>query len=204
MFYRLVRGVLYIVFRFYFKIKTEGLENLPKGQGCIVASNHRSNFDPIFIAISIKGILTFMAKAELFRLPFIGHMFTWVKAFPVERGSGDTGAVDFAIDSVREGKVLAMFPEGTRSKDGKLGRAKSGCAVIAGAAKAPVVPVAVCYGEHLRFRDTITVRFGKVIDYRELGVVPERPSTIKAGSKLIMSRIAELLYRDGEQEGVAL
>ncbi|TCL43696.1 lysophospholipid acyltransferase family protein [Harryflintia acetispora] len=193
MFYRFARNLLHFFFWFAFKIDAEGRENLPKDKGFIVASNHRSNCDPIFIGVMLKPNLTFMAKIELFQLPVIGRLFYWLGAFPVERGKGDTGAVDFAIKTVEEGKILAMFPEGTRSLDGKLLRPKSGCALIAGASGADVVPTAVCFGEKLRFRSHITVKFGKPISREELGVSASSPATIKAASRLIMSRIQELL-----------
>ena len=199
MFYRFARMLLYFLFHLLFRIRSEGTENLPRGTGYIVASNHRTNCDPVFIGISLRPTLTFMAKIELFQLPVIGHLFYWLGAFPVERGKGDTGALEFAERVVREGKVLAMFPEGTRSLDGKLLRPKSGCAVIAGASRALVVPVAVCYGEKLHFRCNVTVKFGRPIPPEELGVDPAKPSSIKAGSKLIMERIAAMLYAGVEK-----
>lgn len=199
MFYRFARAILCLVFYPLYRVKITGLENLPKdGSGYIVACNHRSNLDPIFLGITLRQTLTFMAKIELFQMPVIGRLFHWVGAFPVERGKGDTSAVDFAVKTVEEGKVLAMFPEGRRSPDGTLQRAKSGCAVIAAAAEARVVPVAICFTEKLHFRNTIIVNYGAPITPQELGVHPDTPSTIKAGSRLIMSRISVLLTQAQE------
>lgn len=193
MFYQFARFLLSVVFHIVFNVKAEGKENLPKRGGYILASNHRTDMDPVFIGISILKTLTFMAKIELFQLPLVGFIFHWVGAFPVERGKGDTGAVDFAIKTVNDGKALAMFPEGTRSRDGTLKRPKSGCAVIAAASNATVVPVAVCYGERLHFREKIIVRFGVPISPQELAVRADSPASIKAGSRLIMSKIKDLL-----------
>lgn len=193
MFYRFARMVLWVLFRILFRVSSTGTENLPKDTGYIVASNHRTQCDPVFIGICIKPTLTFMAKAELFKIPVAGWVIRWLGAFPVERGKGDTGAIDFAKQTVRAGKVLAMFPEGTRSKDGRLQRLKSGCTVIASATGAEVVPVAICFGEKLRLRCRVQVNFGKPIPAGELGVDPAAPSTIKAGNRLIGERIAGLL-----------
>lgn len=199
MFYRFARAFLWLLFHLAYRFRVEGAGNLPDGtagRGYIVASNHRTNFDPIFVGIAIRPTLAFMAKSELFQKPFVGGVLRALKAFPVERGKGDRGAVDFAVQTVESGRVLAMFPEGTRSKDGKLQRPKSGCAVIAASSRADVVPAAVCFGERLRFRTPVTVRFGKPISFEELGVDAGVPSTIKHGSRLIMERIGGLLDGD--------
>lgn len=196
MFYRIARGFMWLLCRVIFRFRVEGSDLIPKGQGYIIACNHRSNFDPVFLGISIQPTLTFMAKSELFKTPFVGLIVRALGAFPVERGKGDTGAVDFAIRTVEDGRVLAMFPEGTRSKDGTLQRGKSGCAVIASAAKATIVPAAVCFGERLRFRTLVTVRFGTPISPEELGVDASSPRTIRTGTRLIMDRIAALLGQE--------
>ena len=198
MFYRIARGVMWVLFHLLFRISAVGTENLPAGGGYIVASNHRTQCDPVVIGICIRPTLTFMAKAELFRVPVAGLIIRWLGAFPVERGRGDTGAVDFAKQTVRSGRVLAMFPEGTRSKDGKLQRLKSGCTVIAAATGAQVVPVAIRFGEKLHFRCPVQVRFGRPVSPEELGVNPSAPSTIKAGNRLIADRIAGLLEAPAE------
>lgn len=195
MFYRIARAVLWVLFRLIFHIEFTGTENLPKGKGYIVASNHRTNYDPIFIGIGIRPTLTFMAKIELFQTPVVGSIMHALGAFPVERGKGDTGAVEFAEKTVLEGRVLAMFPEGTRSTDGKLQRFKSGCSVIAGATGADIVPVAVCFGEKLHFRSHVQVIYGAPITSAELGVDPAHPSTIKAANRLLSQRISAMLQQ---------
>lgn len=193
MLYRFGRRVTYWLSLILFRMKFVNLERIPECKGFILASNHRSNFDPIFIAVKAKKAVRYMAKAELFRNPFLGWIVKNLYAFPVERGKGDSGAIQQAGDIIRDGGVLGMFPEGTRSKDGKPLRPRSGVAVIAGQTQADVLPVAVCYGEKLRFRTPVTVRYGNVIPFEELGVDPSSPSTIKAASKRIMDDIVALL-----------
>ena len=127
----LVRPLLYLLFPY----KIKGLENVPDqdGRHLILCSNHISNLDPVFLLAGIrKRPIYYMAKAEL----FTNRLAVWFfekqfGAFPVRRGKGDTGSLETAERIVREGKLMGIFPEGTRSKDGRLGRAKSGAALIA-------------------------------------------------------------------------
>ncbi|MDE5564742.1 MAG: 1-acyl-sn-glycerol-3-phosphate acyltransferase, partial [Oscillospiraceae bacterium] len=87
----------------------------------------------------------------------------YLGAFPVERGKGDTAAIEQAIANVQHGTNLLIFPEGTRSKDGKVGRGKTGVALVAAKAGADVVPVGINFEGKLHFRSKITVRVGKTI-----------------------------------------
>ncbi|WRS28093.1 lysophospholipid acyltransferase family protein [Oscillospiraceae bacterium MB08-C2-2] len=174
-------------------MKYEGLENVPSDQGYILVSNHRSNYDPLFIVQKLKAQMHFMAKAELFRNPFFGWILRMVNAFPIERGKGDTGALEWATRITREGRILVMFPEGSRSKDGKLGRPRSGAAVIASQTGADILPCAVSFGSKLGFRSKVVVRYGPLIKNSELALDPQVPSSVKKASQMIMERIASLL-----------
>ena len=180
--------------RIVFSVKIEGKENIPE-TGYILVANHRSNFDPLFVVSGIRAQVCFMAKAELFRIPLLGLLVRAVGAFPVERGKGDTGAIDWAIDLIRNGQVLGMFPEGTRSTSGVPLRPKSGAAIIAMKTGANLLPCAVCYGKRLGLRTPVTIRYGKLIRNEELNFTPETQSTseIKAASRLMMDRIIGLL-----------
>ena len=153
-----------------FKFRAEGVENLPQTGGYILCSNHRSYLDPIFLGVKVKRQLAFMAKEELFRVKVLGPIIKKLGAFPIARGKGDTGAVEFAIDTVKSGKALMLFPEGTRSKDGKLLKLKSGVIVIASQSQGLIVPSAIVFEGKLRFRREVTVRYGKPISCDELGL----------------------------------
>ena len=130
-----------------FPFKTIGRENIPDTPGqppLVLCCNHISVIDPVFLEMCQKRHVYFMAKEEIFK----NRLATWffakqLGAFPVKRGAGDTGALDTARRIVEEGKLLGIFPEGTRSKDGRLGRAKSGAALIAAQTGASVLPVAI-------------------------------------------------------------
>lgn len=199
MLYGFGKMVTYWYVRILFRMRYVGLENIPKGKGFILASNHRANHDPLFIAHRVPKSIHYMAKAELFRNKFLGWLMRNINAFPVARGTGDTSALETAKSVIRSGDVLGMFPEGTRSKDGKPLRPRSGVALIAGQTGADVLPCAVCFEGKLRFRCPITVRYGKLITASELGIDSEKPSTVRAASKRIMADIIDLLEQGGVQ-----
>lgn len=192
-FYRLGRAVTGLIFRLWYRVSFEGQENQPEKGGYILCSNHRTNMDPILVAQPLKYQLFFMAKEELFRNRFIGFILKKLGAFPISRGKGDTGALDFAEETVRAGKVLAIFPEGTRSKDGTLLRPKSGAALIASKTGADILPAAICFEGKLHFRSHVTVRYGKVIPNQEIPVKEGSASDLKAASRRIMAEIGALL-----------
>ena len=144
MFYKICCSILWFVTRIAFRFKVVGKENIPTDIGFILCSNHISAYDPIFIAIDLKKQVHYMAKEELFENPFFRFFGNGVGAFSVKRGAGDANALQTAIDYVKKGEVLGIFPEGTRSKDGKPLRPKSGAAYVAKETGAAVLPVTVC------------------------------------------------------------
>ena len=140
--------ILYPFYRLLFWYSVTGLENIPQTGGVIFSSNHISYLDPVLWIIVIRRRIRFMAKQELFKNPLLGWFLRRMDVFGIERGGGDMAAVKTAIRVVRNGEILGLYPEGTRSKDGQPGRAKTGVALIAKAAKCDVVPAAViCRGK---------------------------------------------------------
>ena len=196
MFYKIARIVCIWVAHLLFRMEIRGREHIPAGGGYILASNHRSNFDPIFVATGVKSQIFFMAKEELFeKNAFLKRLFLALGAFPVARGKGDTGALDWAVGVVRSGEVLGMFLEGTRSKTGELGRPKSGTAMLAHQTKADVLPCAIYFENPLHFRSRVVVHYGRMLKNAELGLGEETltPHGMKAASHQIMQEIAALV-----------
>jgi len=192
-FYSIAKVATNILIHILYKVKYEGVENIRSGGGFMVCSNHRTNMDPLFIAQKIKPQLFFMAKQELFQNKFTGMIIKGLGAFPVERGKGDNGAIDFAVDTLKSGKVLAMFPEGTRSKDGIPQRPKSGAALVAMQTHSDILPVGISFDLPLHFRSQVIIRYGEMIHFDSLGVVKGAPSEMKAVSKKVMGKIVELV-----------
>lgn len=186
------KAVTCALVRILYDVRYEGMENIPMGQGFILASNHIKAIDPLFIAHKVPQQLHFMAKIELFKNRFIGWILRSVNAFPVDRGKGDTGALDEAGIRIKNGGVLAMFIEGHRSADGRPQRPRSGVALIAGRTGADVLPCAVVCGKNLRFRSRVLVKYGPLIKNDELNVDLESSQTLKLASKKIMGEIVNM------------
>lgn len=141
--YKLCRGVSKILFKILYRIEVQGSIDLPENKGYIICSNHLNMFDPVFIACFTERQISFMGKKELFDKPILGGLFRKLGAFPVDRSKGDLGALKTAIEILSSNNVMAMFPEGTRSKTGELGEFKRGAALIASRADVPIVPVKI-------------------------------------------------------------
>ena len=130
-----------------FRVRIFGRENVPPTGGALIASNHQSFLDPVFVAVGLARPVNFMARGSLFRNALFGALIRSLNAFPVKREAVDFGAVREAVARLERGSLLMMFPEGTRSRDGRIGRLKDGFVAIAARAGAPVVP-AVIEGAH--------------------------------------------------------
>lgn len=174
--YQIAKFLVWLAFKIAFSVKFEGRENIPKDTTVIFTSNHRTNADPPLIGCAIKGRHSFMAKEELFENKLFAWLIRGLGAFPVSRGKGDTAVLDTAVERLENGTNLMIFPEGTRSKDGKVHRGHSGAAVIAARSGKPVVPVGIVFGEKLKFRTKIRIKYGTPIDPAEYVEVSDTPN----------------------------
>ncbi|HBZ65116.1 MAG TPA: (d)CMP kinase, partial [Lachnospiraceae bacterium] len=130
----------------------------------------------------------------LFKNPFFAALIRMMGAFPVVRGSGDMKVIDTAVEKLESGKNLVIFPEGTRSKDGKVGKGKTGVAMIAAMTGADVIPVGIVFEGKLSFRKKVVVKYGKPVHSEQLAL-SEKPSPkeLKAVKLKIMDSITELV-----------
>jgi 1-acyl-sn-glycerol-3-phosphate acyltransferase len=143
--YGIGKGLVTMVAKPMFKLKTTGSENIPPGS-VLLASNHVSHLDPPLIAISIRRQIRHMAKKELFSNGFLRWYMTTIGTILVDRGNGKQALAD-AVAALREGSAVCIFPEGTRSKDGVLSRGRAGAVVIAIQADCPILPMAIIGSE---------------------------------------------------------
>lgn len=193
--YKILGIIVMAIFKIYYNLSFEGRENIPKDGSNIFASNHRSYTDPVLIALPTRVPCSFMAKEELFKQNiFFKWLITAFGAFPVTRGKGDTAAIDLSMEKLNMGRNLVIFPEGTRSKDGTVGKGKTGVALIAALAQVPVIPVGINFEGKLKFRKKIVVRFGKPISAEELNITSANPRELKTLKNKIMEEIKELVY----------
>lgn len=143
MLYKIVKAIFRILFGILFRPKVVGRENVPREGAMIMAANHVSNWDPPIAGAYMPRPVAYMAKEELFSPAIAGAIISSLYAFPVKRGAADRAAIKTALGILKQGLCLGVFPEGTRSKDGKLHKAEAGVALLAAMSKAPVVPVAL-------------------------------------------------------------
>ncbi len=134
--YSLGKLLFLFIFKTLFRLKIIGKNNLPES-GFIIASNHNSLIDPPLIGSSIKKPVYFMAKKELFQIPIFGEIISSTHAFPVNRETPELSSLKKAINLLKSGKVLLIFPEGTRKSTSRIHR---GVAFLAHKSNVPVVP----------------------------------------------------------------
>jgi 1-acyl-sn-glycerol-3-phosphate acyltransferase len=161
--YRSIRFMFRGMFKVLFRAEIIGAENVPAAGPVILCCNHTSNFDPPFAGCYLERQIHFMAKEELFRVPGFGWIIKELGAFPVKRGGVSKESIKLAITHLREGHMLAIFPEGSRKNAGGMG--KKGAASLALRSGATVVPAWIEGGYKLFRRTTVT--YGKPVDLSE-------------------------------------
>ncbi len=175
-----------------FPLRVEGAAHLPARGPYILVANHASWYDPPAIEFGLGERIRFMAKRELFAVPVLGFVLLAIGNFPVRRGESDRRALDAALRVLAAGQPLGYFPEGTRSRDGTLHRAKPGVAFLARRSRAPLVPVGVSGTRELRVRvpprTDVLVRVGAPFTLDDVDGADDQ-----ALADAIMARIAALL-----------
>jgi len=181
--------------RLAFRVRVSGMEYLPRRKPFIICANHISWLDPITLAVVIPAgyRINFMAKKELFKNPIFAFVLRMVGAYPVDRKSPDYTSIRKSYQLLNEGHVLGLFPEGSRSKSGRLQKAQNGAALIAVRSGVPILPVAI-QGPY-RFFKPLQVNVGPPfvlppLVYEDKG---EKKEKLEAMSYEIMAHIKRLL-----------
>jgi 1-acyl-sn-glycerol-3-phosphate acyltransferase len=201
--YAIVKPIVYGLLRLLFRYRAVGVDHVPAEGAVLLAANHASALDPPAVGAAVPRPMHFMAKAELFRVPLLGALIRRLNAHPVTREGGDAAALRLALGLLRDGQALLVFPEGTRTRDGRLGPGKAGIGMLAAQAGAPVVPVyvsgsarALPWGAGWRRPTPLTVAYGPPLIFaRERG-----KTRYQAISDEIMAAIGRL---QGDIEGRA-
>jgi len=139
------RVILWLLTLILFRLRTRGMENVPKKGGVLLVTNHQSFLDPPLIGIALRRQIHYMARETLFKGGFLQWLAETLNTFPVKRGQADLAAVRMAVERLDKGFVVNIFPEGTRTEDGSIGTIAPGVALIVGRCKTPVsiVPVVI-------------------------------------------------------------
>lgn len=185
--YRSIRLLFKGMFKTLYRAEIIGTENVPPDGPVVLCANHISLLDPPFVGCFLQRRLHFMAKEELFRIPGFAWIIRQLGAFPVKRGGVSKESIKLAIKCLRDGQMLVVFPEGSRSNAGGMG--KKGAASLALRSGAVVIPAAVV-GSYKLFRRT-TVVYGKPVDLSEF--TGGNSEQLEAATDKIMVAIRELL-----------
>ncbi len=184
--YRACRAFFWVIFHTLWPLRSTGVENVPRKGAAVIVCNHLSLIDPFVVSFAAHRIVSFMGKEELFGLPVLGFIIRKLGSFPVDRSRRDPAAMRLALTVLKEGQLLGMFPEGTRSTTGEMNEFRAGAARLAARTRSPLVPAAVVGtnwamppGKVLR-PARIGVRFGAPFELTELYEESQRRGCARA------------------------
>lgn len=187
-----------VMFSTYFHWSIYNAERVPKSGPVILASNHASFLDPPLVGSSLKRSINYLARESLFRLPGMGALLRSWQAVPVDRDGGTGKGLKRILAALEAGGGIILFPEGTRTLDGKLQPARAGVGLTVIKSSAPVIPVRVfgtyeAYGKNVKFPrpHKVIVKFGQPMDFKELREEAETCS--KQRLKEIYQQVADEL-----------
>ena len=203
MFYWLMKHIfLGPVLRLMHRPKVTGLENVPLEGGAILAANHQSFLDDLLLPLMVKRRkVVFMAKADYFDKWYLKWFFKGANVIPVRRESKSAAeaALRTGVDALKEGKLIGIFPEGTRSPDARLYRGKTGVARMALEARVPVIPVAILgtyeampYDKKMPKPGRVEIRFGKPLHFERHHDTPTDRFVLRSVTDEIMYEIMML------------
>ncbi len=177
----LARWICRVFCILFFRVRVYGKENIPAKGAFILVSNHQSYLDPIFCVGPLKRPSSFVARDSLFSNWFFGPLISSVDAIPVKQGKADISAMRKVIGKLKKGGGFCLFPEGTRTSDGKIAPFKSGVGFLCRRGDATVVPVVIdgafeCWPRHKKIFSpgSISVCYGKVITAEQVKNMGDR------------------------------
>jgi 1-acyl-sn-glycerol-3-phosphate acyltransferase len=184
------------LFATYFRWQVYSSERVPLQGPVILAANHASFLDPPLVGSGLKRDINYLARKSLFRFPVLGWILRAVNAVPVDRDGGGAAGLKAIMDRLRAGGAIILFPEGTRTQDGRFQPARSGIGLTVIKSMAPVVPVRVfgtyeAWGRHVRFPKPhrVAVKYGQPMHFEK--VRAEAADCSKARLKEIYQQVAD-------------
>ncbi|HZQ83554.1 MAG TPA: lysophospholipid acyltransferase family protein [Acidimicrobiales bacterium] len=200
--YWVLKAILTPVLRFLFRVRVEGLEHVPADGAAILASNHVSFSDSVFLPLVLKRRITFVAKAEYFEDPKTAWIFRALGQIPIKRegGSASQRALDSAREVLEGGGLFGIYPEGTRSPDGRLYKGHTGVARLSMQCKVPILPVAMVGTREAqpigqvkpKFFMPITIRIGRPMMFERQRERADDPQVLRSITDEVMFELREL------------
>jgi 1-acyl-sn-glycerol-3-phosphate acyltransferase len=186
------------LYKVYFRWRVYNAERVPLEGGVILASNHASYLDPPLVGSGVRRGINYLARENLFRFPVMGWVLRHWQVVPVDRDGGGAAGLRAILDRLLAGGAIILFPEGTRTRDGKLQPARSGIGLTVIKSTAPVVPVRVfgtfeAYGRHMRFPRPyrMSVKYGEPMRFEQLRAEAKVCSKVRL--KAIYQQVADEL-----------
>ncbi len=206
MLYTIVRLLAAACCRLLFRLEVRGAEHVPTVGRAMIVANHSSVLDPPVVAVAAPRPLHFLAKAELFSIPLFGRLIRAVNSRPVRRGGSDPRALREALRILKDGKVLLVFPEGTRGPEGVLREGRAGAGMLALLTGAPVIPAyiqgtgtALPRGRRLPRPVKVRVSFGPPLSFGESDGEHRKERYLRASGEM-MAAVARLKQAVEERE----
>lgn len=195
MLYNSLKYLFRFLLFFLVKIEVKNPEQLPLQGPVLLASNHSSNWDPIILAVFLPRKLHFMAKEELFKIFIVGSVIRKLGSFPVKRGIADRNAIREGIRVLQKDQVLAMFPEGTRSKTNELLPFQSGVAFLAHKGNASLVPVGLLGTNRILsgLRVLVSIQIGEPIRMNEIVEGKISGKQLEDITQVLQNKVKDLL-----------
>jgi 1-acyl-sn-glycerol-3-phosphate acyltransferase len=173
--YQLWRNLLKLIAVLVYRVRYSGRDNIPATGGVLIVSNHQSHFDPPLVGIGSRRQMNYVARESLFSFPPFGWFLRSVGAIPIDRDGLGLSGIKESLKLLKRGEMVAIFPEGTRTKDGEIGPFRAGFTTLAARSNACILPVAIegafqvwPKGKRFPGLGKISVRYGQPISHAEI------------------------------------
>ncbi len=204
LYYRICRFFCQWFYVLFLRGRVFGTARVPTTGPVILACNHQSFLDPVLATLALPRECDYMARDTLFEHPLFRRLILSLNAFPIKRGGADSGAIKETLRRLREGRLITIFPEGTRTRDGRIGRLQPGLGAIAKKAGATIVPVLIEGAFEAWPRDRKFLRRSSVAVWYGEPIPPERHSKMEAGELMeeIERTLRALQARERSRRGL--
>jgi len=194
--YAVSRHLVRLIFSTYFRGEVYNAHNVPERGPVIIASNHVGYIDPFCVGAAVNRRICYLCRESAFKWPIIGYLLKKWNAVPVDRDGKNPRGLKAVLDRLKDGEAVMLFPEGTRTYDGNLQRAKPGIGLLVAQSQAPVLPVRIfgmweAFNRHMKFPrpKKVKVVFGELISFDEK--IEKLKNSDRESAKLVYQEIAD-------------